>query len=75
MTFALGVLRWSPETFWASTFYEVSCAYMGHLIEQGAFKQSHEWTKADVDEIEALKKRFPDEVPIQAPAEGSDGGT
>lgn len=67
MTFALGTLKWSPDQFWAATFYEVSCAYIGYLLEQGALKTGSEWTQADVDSIEAMKKRFPDE-PAPAPS-------
>jgi hypothetical protein len=35
MEFALGVLHWTPDAFWNSTFYEISCAYIGHCRANG----------------------------------------
>ena len=35
MSSALGVLKWSPDSFWAATFYEYTAAMKGHLAENG----------------------------------------
>ncbi|WP_442577865.1 phage tail assembly chaperone [Mesorhizobium sp. ASY16-5R] len=35
MSSALGILKWSPNTFWQATFYEYTAAMKGHLVSQG----------------------------------------
>jgi len=35
MCTALGVLKWSPETYRSATFYEYTAAMKGHLISSG----------------------------------------
>lgn len=58
-------MGWKPHTFWNATFYEISCAYVGHCRYHriGPWAEG-EWTPRDVDEfkaeVEALKERFPD---------------
>ncbi|MHC2315147.1 hypothetical protein ACVIHC_002193 [Bradyrhizobium diazoefficiens] len=32
---ALGVLGWSPDTFWKATSYEYTAAMKGHLLAKG----------------------------------------
>jgi hypothetical protein len=68
MEFALGVLKWTPDRFWASTFYEVSCAYVGHNKSAGTGRWARRpdgWTEdeisAHLEEIADMKRRFPDE--------------
>lgn len=62
-----GMVGWSPETFWKSTPYESSCAYIGNCRAQGAgyfAKSPSGWSQSDVDDfkgdIEEAKRRFPD---------------
>jgi len=56
-------LHWPPEVFWKSTFYEVSCAFIGHMREKGALDDVYQWTEDDVRDIERMKQRFPDKKP------------
>ena len=35
MASALGILKWSPNTFWQATFYEYTAAMKGHFVSQG----------------------------------------
>lgn len=35
MASVLGILKWSPKTFWQATFYEYTAAMKGHLISSG----------------------------------------
>lgn len=35
MSSALGVLKWPPNVFWASTIYEYTSAMKGHLLSKG----------------------------------------
>lgn len=64
MKFALGVLHWSPDTFWNATFYEVSCAYTGHCEVnrvEGFGRSLTEEEAAELQEVvEDLRERFPD---------------
>lgn len=67
MTVALGVLRWTPETFWNSTFYEFSCAYVGYCMAEGIgpYRSQPGFDSAvEVDrfleEIEQMKALYPD---------------
>lgn len=32
---ALGLLHWTPETFWNATFHEITTAYIGHCRVNG----------------------------------------
>lgn len=32
---ALGILGWTPETFWRATSYEYTAAMKGHMMAQG----------------------------------------
>jgi hypothetical protein len=57
------VLHWSPEDFWKSTFYEVSCGYIGHLRDKGSLDDKYQWSEDDVLAIEEMKQRFPDTKP------------
>jgi hypothetical protein len=36
MASALGVLRWSPDTFWSATMFEYTTAMKGYLLAKGA---------------------------------------
>lgn len=36
MSSAMGVLGWTPDTFWKATFYDFTAAMKGHLISSGA---------------------------------------
>lgn len=70
MEFALGVLHWTPDDFWNSTFLEISCAYIGHARSNGLGPwQIHPngWSGVMIEqhkqEIEELKKQFPDMPP------------
>ena len=67
MEFALGVLHWPPDKFWNSTFYEMSCAYIGHARANGLgpwYVPTHGWSDVMIEshqaEIEDMKRRFPD---------------
>lgn len=57
----MGTLHWAPRDFWEATYYEISCAYVGHLRGTGALKDW--WGQDDIDAIEDLKRRFPDKKP------------
>lgn len=35
MSSAIGILGWTPNVFWASTFYEYTAGMKGHLLSQG----------------------------------------
>jgi hypothetical protein len=35
MASSMGVLRWSPDTFWSATFYEFTAAMKGYLAAKG----------------------------------------
>lgn len=35
MSSALGILKWSPPTFWNATFYEFTAAMRGHFVSAG----------------------------------------
>jgi len=63
LTFALGSLHWTPDTFWKSTFLELSCAYVGHYREKGTGFKPAIWTADDTLALEEMKRRFPDEKP------------
>lgn len=67
MEFGLGALNWSPDEFWNSTFYELSCAYIGYCRVNGVGRFAVDesgWSDASVDlfrkEVEEMKRRFPD---------------
>lgn len=67
MTFATGVLHWAPETFWNATFYELSCAYIGHCKANGLgffAANAAGMTRDMIDQLKAdtdrLKKENPD---------------
>lgn len=36
MSSALGILKWSPDQFWACTMYEYTAAMVGHMKASGA---------------------------------------
>lgn len=67
MTFALGSLAWTPKTFWDATFYEISCAYVGHceangIPPYGSNGKSLTDTELEVfrENVERMKERYPD---------------
>lgn len=67
MEFGLGVLHWDPDRFWRATFFELSCAYIGHCRSNGVGKWARRpdgWTRAEIDEhreqIDALRDKYPD---------------
>lgn len=67
MELGLGVLGWTPDTFWNSTPFETSCAYIGYCKANGAGRWAvHKdgWSDADLEvhiaEVDELKRRFPD---------------
>lgn len=35
MSSAMGILKWTPNVFWAATFFEYTAAMKGHLASQG----------------------------------------
>lgn len=66
MEVALGPLRWSPQTFWASTFYELSNAWIGHCKSEGIGRwRVHKdgWSDVAIEEHQAevaeMMERFP----------------
>lgn len=70
MEFALGVLKWSPDRFWKATFYEISCAYVGHSRAEGTgyfAKRPDGWTAEGIDKFREktakMRERFPDTPP------------
>lgn len=53
------MLKWSPETFWRATFYELSCAFIGHMESVGALKDMvTDADKAEFDKIIALQEKL-----------------
>lgn len=55
MTSALGLLRWTPDTFWRATVYEYSAAMKGYLASKGVK------TDAGMSREEFLSLRAQDE--------------
>ena len=60
-------MGWSPDVFWSSTFYELSCAYIGHCRANGEgrwAKDANGWSQESLEEhreiIAELKNEFPD---------------
>lgn len=67
MEFGLGVLGWPPDKFWNSTFYELSCAYIGNCraFARGRWgRRPDGWTQVEIEEhkeeVKALQERHPD---------------
>ena len=61
MEFALGVLHWPPDQFWRATFYELSCAYIGHCRANGMGKWARRedgWTRAEIEEQSERDRRM-----------------
>jgi len=57
MSYALGVLKWSPEVFWNSTVSELISASEGHAAQ---FKTPGQ-NPLKKEELEDLMNRFPDD--------------
>ncbi len=73
MEFALGVLHWTEEEFWSSTYYAFSCAWVGHCKANGIGKWSTPsgeigapWTKEQKRKVQEntvdLMQQFPDVI-------------
>lgn len=67
MAFACGSLKWTSDKFWHTTFYELSCAYIGWCVENGSGPYrvgDNGWSDSMIEEhkreTERLKKLFPD---------------
>ena len=59
MKVALGVLGWTPETFWNATPHEFWAAVEGRLaLNRGGGDAP--LSAEDIATIEAMKRRFPD---------------
>lgn len=54
---ALGVLNWTPATFWDATPYEFNCAIAGWNEKNGGGPKVDPLTH---EELEELMKLFPD---------------
>lgn len=47
MSCALGILKWSPCVFWASSMYEYTAAMKGHLVSKGVKLKSEGMTRGE----------------------------
>lgn len=72
LSFAGGGLNWEPDAFWESTFYELSCAYIGWCQANGTGRwavRENGWSQVGIEEhrrqIDELKKRFGDMPPTK----------
>jgi hypothetical protein len=54
MSFALGVLKWTPKDFWNSGFYEYTAAVKGHLMASGVDVSE----PLDVEEVNEAFAKF-----------------
>lgn len=55
MSLALGVLKWTPETFWAATLVEFDAAMLGHMESLGVDPDDGPPSQDDLD---WLKENF-----------------
>ena len=58
MSSALGVLMWSPETFWGASYYELSAAMAGHLASKGIRTQNERMTRDEFLNLKEQSKRL-----------------
>jgi hypothetical protein len=64
MAVALGVIGWTPDAFWNSTFLEITSAYVGYCQREGIgpWKPKAPMTEQEADELredyEAVKEEF-----------------
>jgi hypothetical protein len=56
MQSALGVLKWTPQVFWQSTFYEYTAAMLGHLQSQGIKVHDEGMTRDEYLDLKAQAK-------------------
>jgi hypothetical protein len=57
MSSAMGILRWTPETFWRATMYEYTAAMKGHLVAKGVKFSEPSMTREEVAELMAIHER------------------
>jgi hypothetical protein len=53
---ALGILGWSPDTFWRATSYEYTAAMRGHMASKGADLEGN-MTRDEFLELKAKDKQ------------------
>lgn len=47
-------MGWTEEQFWSSTFYAMSCAYIGKLVENGQLKLDASTMESDVEDFRRI---------------------
>lgn len=58
MSSALGVLHWTPDTFWGASYYEYTCAMAGYLASKGVKNQNERMTRDEFLNLKDQSKGF-----------------